>query len=164
MFKKFIVARRKHQKAPQIVTINIQYPFGTTMPQVRILSLGPCGVSLWGLRKPLRNTPHFYFKCCSCRTIRGVAQCYAFSRLYENIYLRYFSEIRHFKSTDAVIVDYNALAVYAFWLFCFAPHSAHFKLPVNIFGVPDFVGFLRLVSFCKDWTFSHTTRSMITVY
>ena len=56
------------------------------------------------------DTLLFYFlKSSYCNLFRGVAECYAFSCFHDNVGLRDFPAIRHIKSTDAVIVNNNAL-------------------------------------------------------
>ena len=60
----------------------------------------------------------FYFlKSSYCNLFRGVAECYAFSCFHDNVGLRDFPAIRHIKSTDAVIVNNNALVGNAVLLF-----------------------------------------------
>ena len=64
------------------------------------------------------DTLLFYFlKSSYCKAFRGVAECYAFSCFHDNVGLRDFPAIRHIKSTDAVIVNTNALVGNAVLLF-----------------------------------------------
>ena len=64
------------------------------------------------------DTLLFYFlKSSYCNLFRGVAECYAFSCFHANVGLRDFPAIRHIKSTDAVIVNNNALVGNAVLLF-----------------------------------------------
>lgn len=80
------------------------------MPQVRILSLGPCGVSLKDLKSSFDDTPHFLLRKSLYRDLGwGVADCYAFSCFHDNVGLWNLPAVRHFKSADAVVEDHDPL-------------------------------------------------------
>ena len=48
--RKVVKLTRNLEKSPLVHDIPVAGPFGSRMPQVRILSLGPCGVSLKDLK------------------------------------------------------------------------------------------------------------------
>ena len=73
---------------------------------------------LIGSEYPVMDTLLFYFSQNSyCNLFRGVAECYAFSRFHDNVGLRDLPAIRHIKSTDAVVVNNDALVGNAILLF-----------------------------------------------
>ena len=71
--KKYLIPSGKCWKALQIATKNLIQAFGSRMPQVRILSLGPCGVSLKDLKRSADDTPHFLFPSLYSDLCGGVA-------------------------------------------------------------------------------------------
>ena len=76
---------------------------------------------LIGSEYPVMDTLLFYFPKSSYRkAFRGVAECCAFSCFRDNVSLRSFPAIRHFKGTDAVIVNIDALVGNAVLLFSVA--------------------------------------------
>ena len=73
---------------------------------------------LIGSEYPVMDTLLFYFpKSSYCNLFRGVAECYAFSCFHDNVGLRDIPAIRHIKSTDAVVVNNDALVGNAILLF-----------------------------------------------
>ena len=60
---------------------------------------------LIGFEYPVTDTPYFCFlQNLYCNLCRGVADSYAFSRFHDNVGLRDFLAVWHFKGPDAVVV------------------------------------------------------------
>ena len=73
---------------------------------------------LIGFEYPVTDTPYFCFlQNLYCNLCRGVADSYAFSRFHDNVGLRDFLAVWHFKGPDAVVVDDHLLIGHAILLF-----------------------------------------------
>ena len=70
--QKYIQTKEFAEKIELFAIKMALFCFGSRMPQVRILSLGPCGVSLKDLKSSFDDTPHFLFaEKVIQRSVRG---------------------------------------------------------------------------------------------